>query len=217
MVLAARTPGDEAVTTPRVLDVSGLPAYDISSRSPLWLGQLLMCLIEGSLFLILIAMYFYLRLSVDVWPPPGVQLPNLILPTLALIPLIASCAGSYLASEAAKMNDRRGMLVGMALNLVLAIVFLVLRTVEWYGLNFTWKADVHGSIVWSILFLHTYDVVADLIMTTVLVVLVASGRYGEKQRLGVHVDSVLWYFLVAIWLPLYAVVYWGPHVVGAPQ
>lgn len=205
------------MTTPRVLDVSGLPAYDISKRSPLWLGQLLMCLIEGSLLLILIAMYFYLRLSVDVWPPPGVLLPNLTLPTLALIPLIASCAGSYLASQAAKKRDRGGMLFGMVLNLVLASGFLILRMIEWSGLNFTWKSDVHGSIVWGILFLHTYDVVADLIMTAVLVMIIASGRYGEKQRLGVHVDSVLWYFLVAIWLPLYGVVYWGPHIVGAPK
>ena len=49
------------------------PPYDISSKAPLWWGQLLMCLIEGSMFCILIAMYFYMRLSVDVWPPPGVE------------------------------------------------------------------------------------------------------------------------------------------------
>ena len=41
---------------------------------------------------VLIAIYFYLRLGVDVWPPPGVQLPNITMPTLALIPLLASCA-----------------------------------------------------------------------------------------------------------------------------
>ena len=61
------------------------------------------------------------------------------------------------------------------------------------------------------------DVVADLVMTAVLIVLMAIGKYGEKQRIGVHVDSVLWYFLVAIWIPLYAVLYWGPHFVGASR
>jgi cytochrome c oxidase subunit 3 len=84
-------------------------------------------------------------------------------------------------------------------------------------LNFTWKSDAHGSIVWTILFIHSYDVVADLIMTAVLLAFVSTGRYGEKQRIGVHVDSVLWYFLVAIWLPLYAVVYWGPHFLGGAR
>lgn len=49
-----------------------------------------------------------------------------------------------------------------------------------------------------------------------LIVILALGRYGVKQRLGVHVDSVVWYFLAAIWLPMYAVIYWGPHVIGTP-
>jgi cytochrome c oxidase subunit I+III len=176
-----------------------------------------MCAIEGTLLCTLIATYFYVRLSVDVWPPPGVQSPVVTLPTLALIPLLASCVGSYLASEAAKRNDRRGMIFGLSLNLSLGILFLVLRGLEWMTLNFTWKSDAHGSIVWSILFIHSYDVVADLIMTFALLAFISTGRYGEKQRLGVHVDSVLWYFLVGIWLPLYAVMYWGPHFLGGAR
>src|SRR5258708_4963082 len=136
------------MTTPRIVDVSGLPPYHISNKAPLWWGQFMMCVIEGSLFSMLIATYFYLRLGVDVWPPPGVQLPGVTLPTLALIPFIVSCIGSYLASEAAKKADRRGMLLGMTLNLVLAIVFLIIRWIEWKSLNFTWASDAHGSIVW---------------------------------------------------------------------
>jgi heme/copper-type cytochrome/quinol oxidase subunit 3 len=202
---------------PRILDVSALSPYDISNQSPLWFGQFLMCLIEASLFALLIAVYFYLRLGVDVWPPPGVKMPVPTLATIALIPLLASCIGSRLASEAAKRGDRRGMLIGMGLNLILAIGFLVLRTLEWRQLNFKWSSDAHGTIVWTILFLHSYDIVADLIMTLVLVLIVASGHYGPKQRIGVHVDSVIWYFLVAMWLPLYVVVYWGPKIVGGAE
>jgi heme/copper-type cytochrome/quinol oxidase subunit 3 len=215
--LAAPAIGDQAVNGGRIVDVSGLPPFDISSKSPLWLGQLLMCLIEGSLFCLLIATYFYLRLGVDVWPPPGVRLPGVSLPTLALIPLLASCAGSYLASEAAKRNDRGGMILGLLLNLVLAGLFLAMRAVEWGSLNFTWASDAHGSIVWTILFLHTYDVIADLIMTLMLTIYLAVGKYGEKQRVGVHVDSVVWYFLAGIWFPLYGVIYWGPRLIGGAR
>jgi heme/copper-type cytochrome/quinol oxidase subunit 3 len=205
------------VTERRTLDVSGLPPYDISSQSPPFWGQVLMCLIEGCLFCMLIATYFYLRLSVDVWPGPGVRLPGLALSSWALLPLALSCIGSYLASEAAKKNNRSGMLFGLGLNLGLAIIFLVLRGMEWNSWNFTWASDAHGSIVWTILFLHTYDVVADLIMTSVLIVLVAFGLCGPKQRIGVHVDSVLWYFLAGIWIPLYALVYWAPRLIGGAR
>jgi cytochrome c oxidase subunit 3 len=203
------------MTAPRTLDVAGLPPYAISNQSLLFWGQALLCVIEGSLLCMLIATYFYLRSSVDVWPGPGVQLPGLTLSTLALVPLLASCVGSYLASEGAKKNSRSGMLFGLILNLALALVFLGLRAVEWGGFNFTWENGAHGSIVWAILFLHTYDIVADMIFTAVLVIIVASGRCGPKQRIGVHVDSVLWYFLVGIWIPLYGVVYWAPRLIGS--
>ncbi|PWU01053.1 MAG: hypothetical protein C5B51_23725 [Terriglobia bacterium] len=201
----------------RTLDVSGLPPYEISNQAPLFWGQVLMCLIEGTLLCMLIATYFYLRLGIDVWPGPGVHPPGLTLSSWALIPLVASCVGSYLASEAAKKDSRSGMLLGMGLNLSLAVIFLVLRALDWNSLNFTWASDAHGSIVWTILFLHSYDIVADILMTAVLIVIVASGRYGPRQRIGVHVDSVLWYFLVGIWIPLYGVVYWAPRLIGASR
>ena len=200
------------MTEPKILDVSHLPPYEISSQAPLWWGQLCIAFIEGTMFLILIAAYLYTRLQVDVWPPPGEQFPHLLLPTLALIPLLASCYGSYLASEAAKKNDRRGMITGMLLNIVLATAFFVMRLVEWHSLNFNWKADINGSYVWAFLGLHSFDFIADVIFTIVLLVAVATGRYGEKQRLGVHVDSVVWYFLVGIWVPIYLAIYWGPRI-----
>jgi cytochrome c oxidase subunit I+III len=216
MVLAAPSSGERRMTPTRQLDVSALPQFNISSRAPLFFGQLLLCAIEGSMFCMLMAIYFYLRLSVDVWPPPGTQIPHLTASTLALAPLIMSVLGSWWASEGAKKDDRRAMLVGLIANLLLACGFLALRFREIATLNFNWATDAHGTIVWSILFLHTLDVIADLLMTVILIWALALNRYGPKQRLGVHVDSIVWYFLAAIWIPLYVVIYWGPHIVGAP-
>ena len=203
------------MTPARTLDVSGLPSHEVSSRAPLWWGQLFMCLIEGSLFCVMLAIYFYLRLRVDVWPPPGVKPLGLTIPTLALIPLVLSAVGSYIAGEGAKKDNRSMMLGGMLANLGLAFIFLALRFWEWSTFNFTWSSDIHGTLVWSILFLHTLDVIGDLLMTVVLTVIVAMRRYGAKERSGVHVDSVVWYFLVLIWIPLYVAVYWGPHLVAS--
>ena len=204
------------MTTSRSLDVSALPVYSISSDAPLWWGQLLLTFIEGSMFCILIAMYFYYRLRLDMWPPPGTQLPHVLLPSIGVAVLVVSALGSYWASEAAKEDNRRKMIFGLVFNIVLAFAFLAVRILEWRSLNFNWAADIHGSIVWAILALHSLDLVADVAFTIVLLIYVAIGRYGPKQRLGVHVDSVVWYFIVLIWLPLYAVIYWGPRYVGAP-
>jgi heme/copper-type cytochrome/quinol oxidase subunit 3 len=197
----------------KTLDVSHLEPYAISSQAPLWWGQACIVAIEATMFCILIAAYFYVRLRMDVWPPPGDQFPHLLLPTLALIPLIGSAFASYWASESAKKNDQFGALWGLLLNLLLAGVAFVMRLIEWHSLNFNWKADAQGSYVWAFLGLHSFDYIGDLVFTLVLAVIVVSGRFGEKVRLGVHVDSVVWYFIVAIWIPIYVVIYWGPRIV----
>ncbi len=200
----------------RTIDVSHLRPYEISSEAPLWWGQISLAMIEGSMFCILIAMYFYIRLSMDMWPPPGIQLPGELLPAICTILLIASCAGSYIASNAAKADDRAGMIRGLTLNLALACAGVVVRAIEWRQWNFKWTSTAYGSIDWAIVFLHTVDVGADLAFTLVLLIILLLGRHGPRQRLGVHVDSIVWYFLVAIWIPLYVAVFWGPHIVGAP-
>jgi len=198
----------------QTLDVSHLKPYDISSKAPLWWGQLLLAAIEASMFFMLLAMYFYLRLSVDIWPPPGTQIPHVLAPSIALLCLILSAAGSYIASEGAKKNSVPAQVGGLVLNLVLACAFLAFRFYELKTINFNWKTDVHGSIFWAIMYLHTLDAVADMIFTLLLVVVLAVGLDGEKQRLGVHVDSILWYFIVLIWIPAYVIIYWGARFAG---
>lgn len=204
------------MTADKTLDVSGLPDYSISTQAPLWWGQLWLAAIEGTMFAIMIAIYFYLRLSVDVWPPPGTQLPHVTLETVAWAPLLLSAVAAKYSSDAAKRNSRRAMAGWMTANVLLASVFLACRAVTWHSFNFTWQTDAHGSVVWAILFLHTFDMVADILYTCVLIAIVARGKYQDKLRVGVHVDTVVWYFLVAIWAPLYFVIYWGPRVAGAP-
>jgi cytochrome c oxidase subunit 3 len=200
------------MTEPKTFDVSHLPPYDISSQAPLWWGQLLLASIEGMMFCILMAAYFYVRLRMDVWPPPGDQFPHRLLPTIGLIPLFLSCIGSYWAGEAAKKDDRAGMIKGLLLNLILAIAFFVIRVLDWHSLNFSYKADAFGTYMWTFLAVHSYDYMADVIFTLVLLLLILMGRHGPKVRLGVHVDSIVWYFLVIIWVPLYVIVYWGPKI-----
>jgi cytochrome c oxidase subunit III len=217
MVLAAQIRGDRAMIAQRTLDVSSLPAGEVSSNAPLWWGQLFLTFVEGTMFCILIAMYFYIRLSMDMWPPPGVQLPHEGRPAIELVLLLVSCFGSYWASEAAKRNDRGGMISGLAFNLVAAAAAMALRGIEWWQWNFKWTTTAYGSITWGIMFLHTLDVGADMAFTFVLIMIAAAGRVSVKQRLGVHVDSIVWYFLVLIWIPLYVTVFWGPYIVGAPK
>ena len=55
MVLAAEACRGAAVSVTRTLDLSHLPEFEISSNAPLWWGQAMLALIEGTMFGVLLA------------------------------------------------------------------------------------------------------------------------------------------------------------------
>ena len=92
---------------------------------------------------------------------------------------------------------------------MLAGIALAMRIVEWHSFNFNWKTDIFGSYVWAFLGLHKFDYIGDMVYSAVLVVILLSGRYGPKQRLGVHVDTVVWYFSGRSDSTLYVIYLWS--------
>src|SRR5205823_1564523 len=84
-----------AITTPRfrrraaVLDVSGLAPGAFGHRSLIWWGTLGLFVIEGTMFAIAIAAYFYLRMRNTTWPP-NVPPPDLRWGTVNTLILLAS-------------------------------------------------------------------------------------------------------------------------------
>ncbi|HEY4596349.1 MAG TPA: heme-copper oxidase subunit III, partial [Thermoanaerobaculia bacterium] len=72
------------------LDVSELPTTAFGTRDPLWWGVTGIMCIEGTMFAIMAASYFYLRGGAHVWPPPGVLHPGLGITTLNLGILLLS-------------------------------------------------------------------------------------------------------------------------------
>src|SRR5690349_6058212 len=62
------------MTARPTIDVSRLPPHVLDHRSPIWWGNLLLLAIETTMFALLVATYFYLRVvDFDQWPPPRVD------------------------------------------------------------------------------------------------------------------------------------------------
>src|SRR5882762_196037 len=57
----------------RTLDVAALPPMAFGNQGLIWWGTVGFMVIEGSMFVIGLVVYFYLRLQVRDWPP---GLPN---------------------------------------------------------------------------------------------------------------------------------------------
>ncbi len=193
---------------PATIEVSELRSYAFSYSSLLWWGTLGMIAIEGTVFALSIATYFYFRSHSDVWPmsmaPPG-----LIWGTLNTAILLASALPNHLAKKAGEAHDVAGVRLWLWVGIAFGAAFIAVRVMEFATLNVRWDSNAYGSIVWTLLGFHTVHLVTDVADTVVLAVLFFTGPLDGKRFVDVSENSMYWYFVVWAWLPIYLTIYWG--------
>jgi cytochrome c oxidase subunit III len=212
---------DNAPVSPTpTLDVSHLPSAAMDYRSPVWWGNLWLLVIESTMFALLIASYFYVRLNFPQWPPPRVDrfpilydaLPDLPAATANIAVLLLLCVPAFIADRACfKLNQRRVNFM-LPLVILLGLVSIALRFLEFPGLHFRWDDNAYGSVIWTILVTHLLH----LIVATLETVMMASWTFryplSIKHARDVRLTAIYWYWIAGMWVLLYAIVYWGPRV-----
>jgi heme/copper-type cytochrome/quinol oxidase subunit 3 len=199
-----------AMHEPGKLDVSALPTFGFGHRSLMWWGTFGLMLIEGMIFALTIAAYFYLRSHSITWPMNAAP-PDLIWGTLNAAVLLASMLPNQLAKKAAEKMDLQKVRIWMVACLLFSLVFLGIRVMEFTSLNTRWDSQAYGSVVWMLMALHTIHLVTDAYDSTVLTVLMFTGPLEGKRFVDVSENAMYWYFVVLSWLPIYAVIYWAPR------
>jgi cytochrome c oxidase subunit 3 len=196
----------------RTIDVSELPTYAFGHRPLTWWATWSMIFMEGTMFVVLLISYFFLRTRVPDWPPGRTSPPDLLWGTVNTGIILASCVPNYLAERAAKRLDLRGVRLWMIVTLALAVAFAVVRVFEFQSLNCRWDQNAYGSIVWVCMGFHTTHLLTDMADTVVLIALMFAGPVDGKRFVDVSENSIYWYFVVAMWVPLYAVIYIAPRL-----
>ena len=195
---------------PGRLDVSALPTFGFGHRSLMWWGTFGLMLIEGMIFALTIAAYFYLRSHSATWPMNAAP-PELLWGTLNTAVLLASMVPNQLAKKAAEKMDLHKVRIWMVACLLFSLAFLAIRVMEFTSLNTRWDSQAYGSVVWMLMALHTTHLVTDAYDSTVLTVLMFTGPLEGKRFVDVSENAMYWYFVVLSWLPIYAVIYWAPR------
>lgn len=194
------------------LDVSALPSFGFGHRSLMWWATQGLIAIESTVFALTVGAYFYLRSHAQVWPlAEWERPPDLAWGTLNTVLLVLSLWPLREAKHFAEKLDLPKVRLWITVGSVAAIVVLLVRVLEFKGLNCRWDSSAYGSVVWTLMGLHTLHLITDAYTNLVLNVLVFTGPLEGKRFVDVSEDSVYWYFVVYSWLPIYAVIYWAPR------
>jgi heme/copper-type cytochrome/quinol oxidase subunit 3 len=183
----------------------------MGGKSPAWLGMALLILIEAVVFASLISSYLYLRSKAEIWPLDGLKAPDLLLPTLNAVLLIASVIPMYIADRGIRKGNQAHLRFGLIAGLIMAAVFLGLKAYEYSNLDYDWSTNAYGSIVWTITGFHSAHVLALLLKTVIIIVLAFMGYFTARRHVGVTANGLYWYFVVVVWIPLFALLYLLPN------
>jgi heme/copper-type cytochrome/quinol oxidase subunit 3 len=211
MARPSATPRAHVTAAPATIDVAGLPCLGWGPAAAVWWGVWSLITIEGTVFVLLVSVYIYLRGVATTWPPPGIRRPGLSASTTDVLLLLASVVPTIGAHRAALRLDRRATGRYLVVATALSAGAIALRALELTQLHVRWDGHAYGSIVWTIMGTHLSHLIASTLEDVLLCALVLAGPIEDKHYVNITVSCLYWYFVVAAWIPLYVLVYWLPR------
>jgi cytochrome c oxidase subunit I+III len=117
-----------------------------------------------------------------------------------------------LTDRAARRGDRSSCEIGLFICLVAGVIAMVLRGFEFSAVHFRWDSNAYGSVVWFLLGMHMMHLLILTSEITLLFIWLETREFDMKHRVDIVTIAVYWYWVTAIWLIVYAVVYFTPRL-----
>ncbi len=178
-----------------------LPHQLTGWASPIVWGVAFLIAIEGTLLLLFVASYFYLRMGTDPWPPAQVtaEAPGMewVLPLVSQLLLLLSIVPVAAGVRALVRGRRRPLLFGLPAGLLLAAGYLVLKGWEYAGRPYRWDAHAYGSLDWTMGGYAALHVMILLLAGGFAWVLTLRRHFHPGRYTGLQALLLYWLFVVA--------------------
>ncbi|HEY9056130.1 MAG TPA: cytochrome c oxidase subunit 3 [Aurantimonas sp.] len=150
------------------------------------------------------------------WPPVGIDvLDPLHLPLFNTITLLLSGTTVTWAHHALLHNDRKGLIWGLALTIILGLIFSYVQFYEYAHAPFAFAGSIYGSTFFMATGFHGFHVIVGTIFLIVCLIRAMKGQFTPQKHFGFEAAAWYWHFVDVVWLFLFFCIYiWGSW--GAP-
>ncbi len=133
------------------------------------------------------------------------------LPFVNTLILLLSGTTVTMAHHALLNGNRRGLVRGLAITVVLGMLFTVLQAYEYGHAAFKFAGNIYGSTFFMATGFHGAHVIIGTIFLAVCLVRAMRGAFTPEQHFGFEAAAWYWHFVDVVWLFLFACIY----VIGA--
>lgn len=147
-----------------------------------------------------------------VWPPIGIETFDAWhLPLINTLILLCSGAAATWAHHAiAHENNRKDLVNGLIISIVLGALFTVFQAYEYSHAAFGFSGNIYGANFFMATGFHGFHVLIGTIFLGVCLVRALKGHFTPERHVGFEAAAWYWHFVDVVWLFLFAAVYvWG--------
>lgn len=142
------------------------------------------------------------------WPPKGIEaFDPWHLPLLNTLILLTSGTTVTWAHHALLHNDRKGLIRGLTLTVILGVIFTGVQAYEYGHAAFTFSGSIYGATFYMATGFHGFHVIIGTIFLFVCLLRAMKGHFTPKQHFGFEAAAWYWHFVDVVWLFLFAAVY----------
>ena len=156
-----------------------------------------------------------------VWPPEGTKtFDPWGLPLVNTLILLLSGTTVTWAHHSLVHDNRKGLIMGLVLTILLGALFTALQAYEYMHAGFAFSKSAGGNIYGSTFYMatgfHGFHVIVGTITLTVMLFRAMAGHFTPKQHFGFEAAAWYWHFVDVVWLFLFACIYvWAQGTPGA--
>jgi cytochrome c oxidase subunit 3 len=145
------------------------------------------------------------------WPPPGIQpFDPWHLPFLNTVILLASGTTVTWAHHALQHGDRKGLVQGLVLTIVLGALFSCVQAYEYSHAAFGFTDGIYASTFFMATGFHGAHVLIGTIFLIVTLGRALAGHFTSTHHFGFEAAAWYWHFVDVVWLFLFFCIYvWG--------
>jgi len=156
------------------------------------------------------------RTAWTTWPPHGVEtVPAWNLPLVNTLTLLLSGTTVTWAHHALQTGDRKGAKIGLALTIVLGVLFTSIQAYEYHHIlehkYFFNEEAANGGLYGSAFFMatgfHGFHVLIGTLFLAVCLLRLLRGGFTPQKHFGFEAAAWYWHFVDVVWLFLFAFIY----------
>jgi cytochrome c oxidase subunit III len=134
------------------------------------------------------------------------------IPAINTLLLLTSGATLTWAHWGLLKNNRRNLVIGLALTILLGATFMGFQVYEYihayHELGLTLGAGVYGATFFILTGFHGFHVTLGAIMLSVILGRCMKGHFTPDEHFGFEAVAWYWHFVDVVWLLLFVFVYW---------